>query len=404
LGLNPIHAYVENIGNDGSGIHCGESPQYAVDVSLAPAVIQFPDNIFVSDILARRYQAFFSGYNSDSFADSETQLLHIEHLEQQLANYTNSRAVRGALQLQNIIKRQAWRELFGWSWRAARFVMRKLFRRRAPPLVRSEQHINKIKQFMENGAKPWTTGYHEYKWERIAEYIHADFSVLIGTEKYGYRIDERAVELPWLLSCLDDRPGVMLDAGSALNFPAILQHPKICTKKLFISTLAYEGIACPELGNSYVYEDLRQTCFKEDFFDIIACISTIEHIGMDNTFLYTRDTTKKEQNREDYLSFLDIMRSRLKPGGRLYVSFPFGKTCSRGWFQVFDAVMADRLIARFQPASYKETIFYYSNNRWHLSSREEAAEATCFDIHVQKKYEPDYLAFSRSVACLELVK
>ena len=261
-----------------------------------------------------------------------------------------------------------------------------------------------VEQFANNGSKPWTFGYHEYKWKSIENHIHADFDSLIGTEKYGYRIDERIVELPWLLSRLDDRPGVMLDAGSALNFPVILKHPKIRSKKLFISTLAYEGSACPELGVSYVYEDLRQTCFRENFFDIIACISTIEHIGMDNTFLYTSDINKKEQNCEEYLPFLDVLRSRLKPGGKLYVSFPFGKACNHGWFQVLDAAMVDSLIKRFQPTVSQETIFYYSNDCWHVSTREEAAEAVCFDINVQKKYESDYLAFSRSVVCLELVK
>jgi hypothetical protein len=46
LGLNPIHAYVENIGTDGSGVHCGESSQYAVNVSLAPAEVQKVPEIF----------------------------------------------------------------------------------------------------------------------------------------------------------------------------------------------------------------------------------------------------------------------------------------------------------------------------------------------------------------------
>jgi hypothetical protein len=261
-----------------------------------------------------------------------------------------------------------------------------------------------IEQFLKNGSKPWTFGYHEYKWENIKRAIYSDFNSIIGTPRFGYRIDERIVELPWLLSHLDDKPGVMLDAGSALNHLDILQHPKICVRKLFISTLAPEGSAWPELGVSYVYEDLRQTCFRENFFDVIACISTIEHIGLDNTFLYTGDTSKKEQNSEDYLNFLDTMRSRLKPCGSLYLSFPFGKACNHGWFHVFDAVMVDKLIARFQPADCRETIFYYSNDCWHVSTREEAADAACFDINVQKKYEPDYLAFSRSVACLELVK
>ena len=272
------------------------------------------------------------------------------------------------------------------------------------PSAAASGTADRIAGFLRNGAKPWTPGYEEYKWENIKRAMAENFDALIGTEKYGYRVDERVVELPWLISRLPAGKGTMLDAGSALNHPPVLRHPKVQEKKLFISTLSYEGSAWPELGISYVYEDLRRTCFREDFFDCIACISTIEHVGMDNTLLYTSDASKKEQNRDDYLLFLDVLRSRLKQGGKLYLSFPFGKARDHGWFQVFDAGMVDDVIARFQPASYLETVFYYSDDRWHISTREKAADAACFDINVQKKYELDYLAFSRSVLCLELTK
>jgi ubiquinone/menaquinone biosynthesis C-methylase UbiE len=41
---------------------------------------------------------------------------------------------------------------------------------------------------------------------------------------------------------------------------------------------------------SYVYGDLRNTILKDQCFDEIVCISTLEHIGMDNTMLYTKDS------------------------------------------------------------------------------------------------------------------
>jgi len=108
VGLNPLHAYTENIGFDASGTHhSGPAPQYAVDTSLAPAVVRFPEYIFVDNILAGKYRNFLSGCSSDS---------------------CDSGIVRGVLQLQDIAKRGAWRELPGWSRRAARFVVRKLFR------------------------------------------------------------------------------------------------------------------------------------------------------------------------------------------------------------------------------------------------------------------------------------
>ncbi|MDR1826907.1 MAG: class I SAM-dependent methyltransferase [Methylobacteriaceae bacterium] len=234
--------------------------------------------------------------------------------------------------------------------------------------------------------------------------MNSDFNSLIGTEGFGYRIDERAVELPWVVSCLPDGPCRLLDAGSSLNHAPVLEHPKLRGKRLFISTLNNEGYARTDLNISYVYEDFRETCFRENYFDIIACISTLEHVGLDNTFLYTPDKTKDEDSPGDYLLAVRVLRSVLKPGGSMYISVPFGKPVNHGWFQVFDAARVDTVIEEFKPSRYRESIFMYEEDRWRVSSREEAAEATCFDINVQKEYEADFLAFSRSIVCLELVR
>ncbi len=259
-------------------------------------------------------------------------------------------------------------------------------------------------RFITGGCVPWTPGYHEYKWRKIQEAIEAGFENVVGTDKFGFRVDERVVELPWFISRLPAGKGTLLDAGSALNFDLILSHPSITAKRLFISTLAYEGTARTDLGISYIYEDLRFTCLKDNFFDYIACISTLEHIGLDNTFLYTSDPEMKDCATTDYLKVLDTLKRLLRKDGVLYLTTPFGVARNHGWFQVFDADMVDGLIERFNPTHYTETIFKYEFNGWGISDRKEATGCTCFDIHVQKDYEPDLLAFSRGIVCLELVK
>ena len=61
LGLNPLHSYVENIGFDNSGTHCGESRQSSVDSNAIPVTIRFPEHIFVDETLASKYRDFLSG-------------------------------------------------------------------------------------------------------------------------------------------------------------------------------------------------------------------------------------------------------------------------------------------------------------------------------------------------------
>jgi hypothetical protein len=268
-----------------------------------------------------------------------------------------------------------------------------------------ESASSKSANFVKHGSLPWTSGYNEYKWQAIEEVIfHMDFDKVVGTLNFGYRIDERIVELPWLFSRLPQGGSILLDAGSALNHLPLLNHPRLAEKKIFISTLEPEKQAFWRRGISYVYEDLRNTCFRENMFDVIACISTLEHVGLDNTFLYTDNVDKMENDTQGYLPLIDVFHSRLKPGGQLFISVPFGKQKNHGWFQVFDGHMLDAIIARFAPDNLQETIFMYCNDRWGAASRLEARDASCFDVNVEKQYPADYCAFSRAVACLEMTR
>jgi hypothetical protein len=106
------------------------------------------------------------------------------------------------------------------------------------------------------------------------------------------------------------------------------------------------------------------------------------------------------------------MRRVLKPGGVLYITFPFGKYENHGWFQQFDSPLMDRLIEGFSPTSFNETIFRYDPDGWKLSDRNSCAHLQYFDVHTSKyfdpkssiEYPPDYPAAERAVACLELFK
>ncbi len=253
--------------------------------------------------------------------------------------------------------------------------------------------------------KPWSRGYSEYKMLNIQKMLtEGNFDAAIEKKGYGFRLDERVIEYPWFFSRLPESPGKILDGGSVLNFGYILNQEKLKSKKVFISTLAPEPLCYWFKGVSYVYEDLRDSCFKEGYFDWIASLSTIEHIGLDNTMLYTNDTSKNENVGTSCLAAIEEYQRMLKPGGVLYVSFPFGAHENHGWFQIFDAEMLDKVISAFNPKSYNEFHFRYTPEGWQKSSREGSFGATYFDIHSATGYDADYAAASRAIVCLELVK
>lgn len=259
--------------------------------------------------------------------------------------------------------------------------------------------------FVQTGMRPWSRGYGEYKATAIENVLNAGrFSSEKLEKGYGFRLDERIVEYAWFISRLPGEAGRLLDAGSVLNFDYILKQPTLNTKNIFISTLAPEPSCYWQMGVSYVYEDLRDSCFKDGYFDWIASLSTIEHIGLDNTMLYTAENTKRENAGESCLQAVKEYRRMLKTGGTLFLSFPFGRHENRGWFQIFDAAMLNQVIDTFSPSSIKEFHYKYEPEGWRVSSREESKDATYFDIHTQRTYDNDFAAASRAIVCLELTK
>lgn len=252
--------------------------------------------------------------------------------------------------------------------------------------------------------KPWSKGYDEYKLHEIARVINTPgFPADKLPAGHGFRLDERIVEYPWLISRLPPGPGVLLDAGSILNFEILLDHPSLQKKQIHICTLAPEPDCFWRKGVSYLFGDLRSLPYRDGWFDWVVSLSTIEHVGMDNTLLYTGGAGG-ETRREDYLIAVRELHRVLKPGGTLYASVPFGKARNLGWYQVFDQPMVEKMIAAFNPMRRNAAYFQYYADGWRNSSAAESADATVYDIHHAQGYDPDFAAAARSVCCVELTK
>ena len=279
-------------------------------------------------------------------------------------------------------------------------------------------HRRRIKCYLRSDRRPWRYGYHEYKYQYLQNVINSHDLMKTFRERnplparYGFRLDERVVEIPWVLTRLENQTGRLLDAGSSLNIDFVLKSHVLANMKTTIFTLAPEGVAYWWLGISYVFGDLREMDFRDDWFDVIVCISTIEHVGMDNSMYAGTADTAKPGDTQDFLKAIRELKRVLKSGGMLYVTFPFGQYENHGFFQQFDAHLMDMLIDRFDPTYVNETIFRYNPDGWILSDRNACSQCRYFNVHKSKyfdptstiEYPPDYPAGVRSVACLELKK
>lgn len=256
------------------------------------------------------------------------------------------------------------------------------------------------------GRRPWSLGYSVFKYSLIRHYVETNYYAAASgkfPQNFGIGIDERVVEYPWFFSRLKDNHAVILDAGSSLNHYSILTLSALKNRRLYLSTLDCEGFHRLENCPSYIYEDLREMCYRDEFFDAVVSISTIEHIGMDN-HLYTTDSTKRESDQLAYLKAIEEFRRVLKKDGTLFLTVPFGRYENHRWFQIFDSKMLRNIIDQFKPQTSSITFFKYFNNQWQFAKEQQCQDTEFFDIHTDRIAKGSTQAASGSVACLELVK
>lgn len=261
-----------------------------------------------------------------------------------------------------------------------------------------------IDQYLRGGRVPWSPGYGEYRMAYMDSLL-ADPDVLDAFGRnaplapgHGFRVDERSVEYPWAFSRLPASGPRVLDAGSTLNYPNLLAHPRLHSRTVVICNLVHDYRA-PNRNVRYVTADLRLAPFPDDAFDTVVCISTLEHIGLETEVFGAPTAALGGADRA-----LSELRRVLRSGGRLLVTVPYGIPGTFRWFRQYDERAVADLIAQFAPQAVERAYFRYLPEGWVRASAAESATCEYFDIHTTPQFGPDFAAAARAVACLSLEK
>jgi SAM-dependent methyltransferase len=184
---------------------------------------------------------------------------------------------------------------------------------------------------------------------------------------------ERAVEYAWLLA---NAPfGRMLDAGSTLNHRPVLDRLEGRYDDLHIVTLAPEDRAFIERGISYLYADLRELPFRDDTYDTVACLSVLEHIGLDNTIHGAAGPTDSDPVAEAITALRELVRVT-RPGGRVLITVPFGEPRGHGWVRQFDPEGLRHLISSARAVRHAVEVFHDPACRgWERTDTESARDS-----------------------------
>ena len=87
----------------------------------------------------------------------------------------------------------------------------------------------------------------------------------------------------------------------------------------------------PLLGAAASRADVRRLPYADRAFALALCVSTLEHVGLNNT----RYAPLAEADPGDVEALAELARV-LVPGGRLLVTVPIGQRENHGWFHQYD--------------------------------------------------------------------
>lgn len=270
----------------------------------------------------------------------------------------------------------------------------------------------RIATYLKNGRIPWSEGYDDFKWNQIEKVLHDSSikeSFLSGNlpDNYGIGIDERIVEYPWIMTNIDPESKKVLDAGSILNHKTLLDVDLIRNKELTIVTLSPEQVNFNERGISYVYGDLRSLPFMDNFFEVIVCQSTIEHIDMDNS-MYGYDGENKLLSggkNYEYLKAVEELSRTIQNHGTILLTFPYGKFENHGFFQQLDMEMTERILKIFrQSGETKLDFFKYTTQGWQYGKQKECNDSISYNPHSGLGKNDDGAAHCRAICCIKFVK
>jgi hypothetical protein len=158
--------------------------------------------------------------------------------------------------------------------------------------------------------------------------------------------DERVVEYSWAMSriaavgCAER----YLDVGCVLNTEYCLRKLTSQFKDIHFLNLVSEPLALH--GRiSYHCEDVRASNLRPGWFDVVTCLSTIEHVGGDNSYNRSPNGTAElahGSGRQAWKPAFQSLLGLVKSNGLLLVSMPFGEGNWRdGYYEFGPADVAE---------------------------------------------------------------
>jgi len=185
-------------------------------------------------------------------------------------------------------------------------------------------------------------------------------------------LDERAVEIAWTLGRYRSERRV-LDVGYAFAEPVwlaglVAAHPRELT--------GVDLVAREVPGMQTVVADLRELPFGDRSFDVVFCVSTLEHVGADNT-RYGSAAERDPAGPRDALRELRRVTTR---GGRILLTVPSGERTGDEWYVKHSADDWRALFRETDLYVYDEEEYARTADGWQAGTN-GAERVLCAELH-----------------------
>ena len=176
--------------------------------------------------------------------------------------------------------------------------------------------------------------------------------------------DERVVEVPWVLARLTGERA--LEVGYAFAEPPYLAA---LLRAGFTELTGVDLAEADVPGLTGVQADVRDLPFDDQAFDLVLCVSTLEHVGADNSG-YGLDA---EDDGASRLTALRELRRVLTRGGRLLITVPCGEPGDYGWFHQDDVRGWTTLFTRAGFFVEEQEVYELTEEGWRASPELDTA-------------------------------
>jgi O-antigen chain-terminating methyltransferase len=184
-------------------------------------------------------------------------------------------------------------------------------------------------------------------------------------------IDERPIELAWTLGRFRSARRV-LDVGYAFAEPVWLAAVTALEAR---EVVGVDTATRDVPGLKSVVADARDLPFASGTFDTVFCISTLEHVGRDNT----RYGGAREHDDTGPLTALRELRRVATRRGRIFVTVPCGSDTSEWFLREPAAIWRER----FRTADlyvYDAELYAETADGWRTAAADDAG-LLCAELH-----------------------